>query len=95
MDNSQSYLDRIEYLQNGGDPGEGPRKRCLLCFVFIKPGYCQRCPLGPKYMQCMDDDSFLRIWWRATIPELKTRMEFLLKRYKKAGLEIEIAEAGK
>lgn len=101
IDNIQSYLDTIWSIENGKPR---PCKKCSLCNVFTRGDYplfleCSLCPLGPQHTGCRKggfipaDGQFDMgdKWSTATIPQLMRRMTWLIKRYKKAGLEIEIS----
>ena len=103
--NIQSYLDRIHWLENGGDPSKGPGKVCELCEVFerfecIPRKDCRNCPLGPDDGQCGIEKYYIDAyfdyeglnWGNATVNDLKIAMNAIIKKYKSAGLDISITE---
>jgi len=97
--NIQGYLDRIEWLEDGNTGKGGPEKVCDLCLVFMCTGdskYCSACPLGPGLWRCLQQPNFIYEyqWDNASISQLKLRMNWLLEKYKKAGLDIEITKGG-
>lgn len=83
IDNTQSYVDKIY--------GYGDKKSCHLCRVFVD---CDKCPLGHPdlgrfSMVCINDpESNSSHFWNPS--KIRSRLKFLLKKYKDAGLEIVI-----
>lgn len=94
LDNIQSYLDRIEWIRSLQE-GDGSWKVCDLCKHFDcvdrGNGWCPAYDL-PNMTVCYNQESYIEEWGEATIPRLKTRMRWLLKKYKQAGLDIEIVD---
>ena len=73
------------FYSNNSYIQEEPGSSCKKCPLYINNGKCIPCTFHPTYIHANRRSS-------ATVPEMRARLKYILKQFKKFGLNIEIVE---